>query len=243
MDFSLFWPIGFILFLSTVVVRVAGFGGSLTAVPLLAPLIGVPVATPIMSLFGVTNFSVVIFQQWRDITFRDVWRMVVTTILFTPLGIYLVFIIPESTLRLTLGIVCIAYSIYRLLKLPSPKLKNVNWGWFVGIIAGLASGAFAVGGVPAVIYADMQEWQPEQFRLNMFSFFLVTSCFSVMTRFAAGQITWQVIGYWLGAIPFMMAGLFVGKQLALRVNKERFRQLVLVMLIVLGVRLIRSAFA
>ena len=52
MELPLFWSIGLILFLSTVVVRVAGFGGSLTSMPLLVPLIGLSAAAPVMTLFS-----------------------------------------------------------------------------------------------------------------------------------------------------------------------------------------------
>ena len=165
MDWSLFWSIGLTLFAATTVVRVAGFGGSLVSMPLLVPLIGLPAATPVMTLFGITTFSIAIGQRWRDVTIKDIWRLTTMSVLVAPLGIYLIYVAPESVLRLSLGVTCILYALYRLFKLPFPQLKNPNWGWLFGAFAGLASGAFSVGGVPTVIYANTQAWEPERFRL------------------------------------------------------------------------------
>ena len=241
-DIGLYLQIGMVLFCATVVVRVAGFGSSLVAMPLIVPLITVPIASPVMALFNVANFAVVISQYWRELTFKDIWRNIVGAILFIPLGIWILFLIPEDVLRFSLGAFVITYAIYRLLNLPFPKLKNPNWGWVAGMVAGITSGAFTLGGVPTVIYADTQDWEPDHFRLNMFTFFLITGIASTIIRFFAGQITWQVVAYWAFSLPFMVAGLYVGTRLAKRVNREQFRRLVLVLLIVLGGRLIGSAF-
>ena len=229
------------MFAATVVVRIAGFGGSLVAMPLLIPLIGLHAASPLMNLFGMTTFSVTLYQQWQELTFRDMARVMATAVIATPFGVYLLFIIPEPTLRLVLGIICISYATYRLFKLPNPNLTHPHWGWLFGTIAGLFSGAFNVGGVPAVIYATAQEWQPERFRLNMFSFLLIISSFGLISRYAAGQLTSTVISYWLFTTPFMLIGLAVGKYLTRFVNQKQFQTLVLLLLLVLGARLIATA--
>ena len=241
MDWSLFWFIGLTLFAATTVVRVAGFGGSLVSMPLLVPMLGLPVATPVMTLFGITNFSIVIGQQWRNVTVRDIWRLAIMSILMVPLGIYLIYVVPEWLLRLSLGAFCCLYALYRLFQLPFPQLKNPNWAWLFGAFAGVASGAFSLGGVPTVIYADTQTWAPERFRLNMFSYFLLSNIFTLASRIVAGQITRLVIIYWLGAIPFLLCGLWLGQRIAQKVDRDRFQKLVLVMLILLGGRLAWSA--
>lgn len=234
---------GLILFGSTLVVRLAGFGGSLTAMPLLSPMLGLNVAAPLMNLFGVTNFSTLVIQKWRDVTFSDMWRLVVMNILFTPLGIWMLLWVDESVLRLILGVLCAGYALMRLANVPPPALKNPNWGWLYGFFSGVFTGAFSVGGVPAVLYADTQDWEPERFRLNMFSFFSVTSGINVVTRYFAAQLTLDLIFLWISVTPFLFAGLWVGEKLTHLVNKERFQKLVLLLLIILGGRLIYSALS
>lgn len=240
-DWTLFFSIGAILFLATIVVRLAGFGGSLVAMPLLIPLIGLHVASPLMNLVWMTTFIIPLYQQWHSLTLRDVWRLAVLAVLLTPFGVYMLFVFPEAALRLTLGIICVVYAIYRLLQLPTPQFASPHWEWLFGGLAGLFGGAFNVGGVPTVIYASTQPWEPERFRLNMFSFFLCTSLFALISRYVAGQLTGIVVQHWLLVLPFLLAGLGVGQYLTRFVDRERFQTLVLLLLIVLGGRLILTA--
>ena len=118
-DYQQILSVGLILFSATVVVRLAGFGSSLVAMPLLTPLLGLSVASPLMNLFGVTNFSVVIFQRWKELTLKDVWRLALMTVLIIPLGISLVYVVPESFLRFVLGMICIVYALYGFTNLPA----------------------------------------------------------------------------------------------------------------------------
>lgn len=234
--------VGMVLFVSTIVVRVAGFGASLTAMPVISPILGLNVAAPLMNLFGATNSSVLVVQKWKEFTFSDMWRLAVMNILFTPVGIWTVEWVAESSLRLILGVVCGGYALLRLAKIPPPALDDPNWGWVYGFFSGVFTGAFSVGGVPAVLYAETQQWEPERFRLNMFSFFALISGVNLITRYFAGQLTLGLIFLWLTVIPFMFIGLWVGEKLTHFINKDRFQQLVLVMLVILGGRLVYSAF-
>ncbi|MEM7333115.1 MAG: sulfite exporter TauE/SafE family protein [Chloroflexota bacterium] len=233
--------IGGILFAATVVVRLAGFGGSLVAMPLIVPSLGLAVSAALMNLFGVTNFSFVIFQQWRDLTFGDVWRIILAGALFYGVGIWMVVYIPESVMRFGLGVICILFALYGLAKLPFPRLMHPIWEWATGVFAGLFGGAFSVSGVPAILYASTQDWEPVRFRLNMFTFFLSMSFIGVILRIFAGQITGELIAIWLTAVPFLFAGIRLGEFLTRFVSREQFRQIVHVLLIILGVRMINSA--
>lgn len=234
--------VGLVLFTSSLVVRVAGFGAAITAMPIISPMLGLNVAAPLMNLSGATNFTTLIIQKWKEFTFSDMWRVALMNVLFTPVGIWIVAWVDESILRLILGIVCAGYALVRLGNIPPPALHNRNWGWLYGIFSGVFTGAFSVGGIPAVLYAETQQWEPERFRINMFSFFALISGANLLTRYFAGQITLDVVLLWLTSIPFMFFGLWVGEWLTQFINKERFQKLVLVMLVILGGRLVYSAF-
>ncbi len=241
LDLELIFTIGGILFSATVVVRLAGFGGSLVAMPLIVPMLGLTFSASLMNLFGVASFSFVIFQRWRDLTFGDVWRIILAGMFLYPVGIWTAVFVPEALMRFVLGIICILFAIYGLAKLPFPLLQHPIWQWITGAFAGLFGGAFSVSGVPAILYSSTQDWEPERFRLNMFTFLLTMSMIGVVFRILAGQITRPVVSLWLTAVPFLYLGINVGEYLTRFVSRERFRQLVLVLLIILGGRMINSA--
>lgn len=243
LDVQQIFSVGLILFGATVVVRLAGFGGALVAMPLLVPMLTLPVSSAVMNLFGITNFGVVLLRNRQTVTFRDVWRMALTAVLFVPLGIYLIFVVPEWLMRLVLGTICMSYGIYSSLTVKELVVTNLNWQWLVGSLSGLFAGAFNVGGVVAVLYTDTQQWEPERFRLNMFSFFLTTAVFGLISRYVSNLLTAQVLIIWLGSVPFLLLGLAVGGYLSPFISRPRFRQLVRGMLVLLGARLIWSALA
>lgn len=234
--------VSLVMFLSTTVVRIAGFGGALVAMPLLVPLLGLQVASPLTNLIALPTFLFALVQQWREMTLADVWRMAIANILLAPLGIYLVYIIPEMWLFLSLGAVCMLYGLMRMANIQTIQHTNLNWAYFYGGISGLIGGAFNIGGPPAVLYADTRHWEPDRFRANMFSYFLVTSIFSIIGRYVAGQITVPVLWLWAFSLPAVFFAILTGQFIANRINKRQFQQIVFVLLIVLGTRLMWTAF-
>ncbi|MEM8860133.1 MAG: sulfite exporter TauE/SafE family protein [Chloroflexota bacterium] len=236
------FAVAFILFFSTMIVRIAGFGGALVSMPIVVPILGLAAASPLMNLLGITTFSTVILQKWRELTFKDMWRVALGNIAFVPVGIWILGQVDELWLRLFFGVLCIGYVLIRLANVPPPVLKNPNWGWLYGMVSGIFTGTFSLGGTAAALYADSQRWEPEPFRLNMFSFLAVTAYVNAITRYFAGQFTLTVVLFWIFGSPCILLGIWAGERLAVYVNKEMFQKLVLGLLVVLGGRLIYGVF-
>lgn len=78
-----------VVFVATLVRSAFGFGEALVAVPLLALMIPVSVATPLMALVSVTVAAMVVFQDWDKVHLRSVRPLVGFTFLGIPLGVLL----------------------------------------------------------------------------------------------------------------------------------------------------------
>ncbi len=243
MTIPLWLSIGFTIFFATTTLRMAGFGAALVAMPIFTPLLGIVTAAPLMTSFSFTNFSLTMMQFWRRLTLRDVWRLTLASLLFIPVGVLSINYISETILRFLLGLSCVVFAVYRLIKLPLPALKNPRWAYLFGCLSGLLGGAVNVNGVPVVIYAETQGWEIERYRINLFSFFFASSVVSVISRFAAGQFTRQIGLQWLQALPFLLAGNLIGNYLTRFVDRKRFGKLVLGLILVMGVRTIMVAVA
>ena len=118
--------VGLVLFTSSLVVRVAGFGAAITAMPIISPMLGLNVAAPLMNLSGATNFTTLVIQKWKEFSFSDMWRVALMNVLFTPLGIWIVAWVDESILRFILGVFCAGYALVRLANISPPTLNNRN---------------------------------------------------------------------------------------------------------------------
>lgn len=234
----LFLQIGLVFLASMFVMRMAGFGNALIAMPLLIGILGLERAAPLMNVVGFVGLAIALAQMWRHLTLRDIWRWVVGAAVTLPIGVRMIGVIPDDVIRLMLGGLVVVFAVYRLANFPPLPIKNENWGIVAGLIAGFFSGIVNIPGPPVVIYAESQDWEPDRFRMNTMSFFLVTSVYSFVNRVMVGQVTWEVVGLSLSSLPFVAVGLFLGWWVSKRIDREAFKRLVLVLLLVIGVRLI-----
>ena len=76
-----------IVFLSTLVQSTFSFGGALVALPLLALVVDIKTATPLMTLLSCSIACLVTTRRWRDIQVGNAWRIIVSACLGIPLGI------------------------------------------------------------------------------------------------------------------------------------------------------------
>lgn len=227
--------IGFASFVQAV----SGFGQGLVAMPLLTQLIGRALAAPIFALIALVAEIIVILRYRHALTLKRSWRLMVAALLTIPIGIIGAPLIPERILLLVLGVIVLAYAIYALVSPRIPALKDPRWGFGFGAVSGLLSGAFNTGGPPLVMYGATQRWQPHEFKANLQGLFLVSSVTLIMGHTLTGALAqgevWRLALFGLGG---MAVGLTAGFSLDRRISAARFRTLVQVMLIILGLTLI-----
>ncbi|TAM85496.1 MAG: sulfite exporter TauE/SafE family protein, partial [Candidimonas sp.] len=93
----------FILFFATFVRSAFGFGEALIAVPLLAFIIPIGVATPVVVLLSITVASIIIAQDWRQVNFRSAGWLFLSTIVGLPLGLWLLTAVGEGIVKVILA--------------------------------------------------------------------------------------------------------------------------------------------
>src|SRR5665213_415958 len=103
-----------VIFLATLVRSTFGFGESLVAVPLLALCIPLEIAVPVSVLVSITVAGVVVVQDWKKIHFSSAGWLVFYTLLGIPLGLLLLTSINGQIVKLALGVIIVAFSIYSL---------------------------------------------------------------------------------------------------------------------------------
>jgi hypothetical protein len=104
-----------VFFVATTIRSTFGFGEALIAVPILALLLPVKVATPVAVLASITVALIVVLQDWRHVHARSAVRLVLSTLLGIPLGLLLLKRVPEPYVKFSLGVVILAFSLYWLL--------------------------------------------------------------------------------------------------------------------------------
>ena len=115
------------------------------------------------------------------------------------------------------------------------QIKNMKLAFsFASFSGGILAGSASIGGPAAVMILGGSKLAPSSFRYAMSVFFLVTYSYATMMHGAGGNIGKEELILFSMMIPFMVAGLFIGEKIIARVDKVKFRKVVLLILIVAG---------
>ena len=227
-----------IVFFAIVVQAASGFGLALVSMPLLVGVIGVGTATPLVAVIGITAEIFLLRRYWQALNFSAVKRLSLASIFGIPLGVYVLREVDGRIVTTVLGIIVTGYALYALLAPRLPQLRQPGWAYGFGFLGGVLSGAYNTSGPPVIIYGTCRRWEPTTFKGNLQAYFLLTSLFALSAHALSGNFTAVVWQNYLLALPGIGLGLLVGHWVDGRLNPARFRQGVLLLLVLLGIRLI-----
>lgn len=223
-----------ILFMAAFVQSVSGFGSALVSMAFLSALIGVRVAAPLFAVCGVLLEIVLLIRFRQELSLRDIWKVVLASILGVPFGVILLGRVSERIALAVLGLILISYSIHALMGKRLPQSDHFSLPWLAGFLGGMLGGAYNTSGPPMILYADTQAWEPERFKSNLQGYFIVNSLQVVLGHYLAGNFQPEVLRWLPYAIPAIAAGLLAGALLDRHIPPLLFRRIVLVLLIVMG---------
>lgn len=235
-------PILTIIFFAVLVQSLSGFGSGLVAMPLLAQLIGLEKAAPLIALIGIfLNLSLTLYYRY-EFQLNAVIRLTLSAAIAIPFGVYWAqYFNPEFGLKL-LGFVIIIYAAIALIlerfKIPLPRLDSPRWTYGFGLLSGLLSGAYNTGGPPVVIYGACRRWNPAVFKSNLNGFFMVSTAMVIFNHALHRHYTDTVFKLFLYSLPVMAIAIVAGLFLSKFINPIGFRTLILILLVAIGLRLL-----
>jgi uncharacterized membrane protein YfcA len=230
-----------ILFLATFIRSAFGFGEALVSVPLLAMLMPVKVAAPVAVLVSITVAAIIIAQDWRQIHIKSALRLIIPSLIGTPLGLWALVKVPPGAIKGILAVVIICFSAYSLIRQGTMRLRNDHFAWLFGLVAGVLGGAYGMQGPPLVIFGTLRRWSPQHFRATLQGYFFPASG-AVMIGYAlTGLWIGAVTRYYLLALPLVVIAILLGRIANRRMTGEVFVQFVHVGLILIGSTLLYEA--
>jgi len=234
-----------ILFISTLVRAVFGFGNALIAMPLLAmTAIGMKTATPIVALIAVILALAILVKDWQVIDFKITWRLLIGTLPGIPLGLFLLKGPHENTGKIILALVITGFSLYSLFR---PRLFALKHEWAsypFGFLAGILGGAYNFNGPPIVIYGTLRKWPPDCFRANLQGYFFPANLIIIAGHGLGGLWTPTVGWYFLLSLPAVLLSMWIGNRLNRMIPQGQFDRYIHIILIMVGALLfIRTVLA
>ena len=244
---------------------ISGFGFALLAMPLAtlafsvaAPgVMGVRIAAPLVAMTGFTLYAVNLLRYRQALQWHAVTRLALAAACGIPLGIWMVATVNETVVKLILAAVLILYALNSLLRpllTLAPTSLTPTAGraggadsafvlagagvYLAGFLAGLLGGAYNTPGPPVIIYGTLQGWPRNEFRSILQALFLFSSALVIVSHLVAGHLTATVWTHYLIGLPALLLGVGLGAQVDRRLDHDRFRQVLNVMILLTGLVLI-----
>lgn len=227
-----------VILLAACVQTLSGFGFALLVMPVATMLFGIHTAGPSIALVGLALYAANLARYHRGVDKHEAVRLAAAALAGIPLGLWLVINISESAVKPLLGVILAAFALYNLAPLPQLPVPPPRLVYLAGFLAGCLGGAYNTSGPPIIIYGAARRWERERFRGVLQAFFVLSATGTVTAHLVAQRITGTVIGLAAAALPALAVGVLLGWRLDPLINKEHFRTLVYVLILLLGTSLI-----
>ena len=223
---------------------VIGLGLPLITVSLLSLLL------PVQQVVGLLALPILFSNAWQAHRaggiaqpIRRFWPLVLTAFVGVVAGVYLLVSVSQDLLYVILGIIVVLSCTVMLTKW-APTIKpslEKPVGVIVGAVAGVCGGISTIWAPPISIYLLMLDVRKEEFIRAVGALFMIGGVPTVILYWMNGIVHAGNIWHSAALVPAAFLGMAAGKRLRDRLPQERFRRLILIFLIFLGLVLIGHA--
>jgi uncharacterized membrane protein YfcA len=235
MDITLasFIALFLIVFATAGIQAIVGFGFALLSVPIMIQVVDLHRAVILASLIGTANN----FYQYRDLKHdqdkTQVRRFLWASFIGAPLGIFAFIYADQDVLKIFLGL-GVLLGVILLVRGRDLTNAHISLDWSMGVISGFLLTSTSTNGPPLVFALQARKSEPQVFRATLNMIFLVSGVYGLVLFAAFGEIATSDL--WLAAavLPSMVIGVSMGRFIRNRVDPNRFRIAVLVLLTLAG---------
>ena len=176
--------------------------------------------------------------QARGIFVHINWRPLVVLLLAgvigTPVGVYLLGVLPDDPMRIAVQSFILITSI--LLVFSKKRSFHVSLAIYglVGLLAGAVNGATALSGLVLALFFTFSGEKAAVMRATMIAYFFVTDLWTGGLLSASGHFDTLTVTRILAALPLLGFGVWVGSRRFVSGSPESFRTYVLWLLLALS---------
>jgi uncharacterized membrane protein YfcA len=222
---------------------VAGLSGF--AFGLVAASLWLYVLTPLQSASLIVGFGLLVqgYSVWKlraAIDWRRLWPFMIGAVVGVPVGVSLLTLANPKSVRIAVGAILIAYSLYAFLR-PQLKVATVvppAADMAVGFVNGLLGGLTGLAGIIITIWCNLRGLPKDLQRATFQPVAVVVFGMAALMLGAKGSLTVETAKLFALGLPFLFAGTWLGLKLFGRIDEGTFRKIVLALLFVSGVALL-----
>jgi uncharacterized protein len=220
------------------------FGTGLTAMPLWLQVLDPVLAAQASAAASVTGHASMLPRLAPAIDWRRMAPMVVAGVAGVPIGTWILPWISVWAFKLMIGAALVAFSTFMLVAAGRVRLSSGGpmAEAAVGFAGGILGGLAGLPGPLPTVWAALKGWPRDERRAVFLAFNMTILAAMLAASLLRGLLSWGFAATVAVAIPGTLIGARLGAMLYRRLDDRRFDHLVLLLLMLSGLGLLRSAY-
>lgn len=225
-----------------------GVGCTIIAAAVTNGLLGTEAGVPYGTLITLPFLYFLGIKAFREVSWKDLVRIVVLCLPGIFLGNYLFQAISPDIAKISIGAMVTLIALMNIYKsIVKPKLFGVNdinneqdstakkiFRYSCLILGGIVHGAFNIGGPLITVYTIEAVQEKEKFRNTMNMVWVVLNTWNAFSQYRSGAFTPYMLSALLVGLPMAAIGFFLGMEFLKKINREQFLRIVYVVLLFVG---------
>ncbi|MDH8678345.1 sulfite exporter TauE/SafE family protein [Fusibacter bizertensis] len=227
--------VSLIILVSAIVQGATSFGFSLLALPLLGYFYNLKIIVPTLVIFSIVLNLIILLRLRLVPKFKELAILAFFAICFIPVGVNVLIFVDEILLKRIVGLLLIIISVI-MFKGITIKLKHKTFSYMIaGILSGILNGAVSLSGPPIVVLLASDQKNKNEFRASLTFLFLLLNVVTIFLFANKGLFENKEIINMLFLLPVMIMGTFVGIYLGNKIDEQKFKKIVLILLMIMGI--------
>lgn len=222
------------IFSAAFVQMLAGFGFALLAMPIMTLAVPVEQAVVVVAIFGLATTAWQSIHLRHDAAPRLVRRLTVFSLIGMPIGLVVLNVVDDRALRIVLGV-----SVLVATALLAGRISLAHAGPGLdagcGFLSGVLNTSLGTNGPPLVFDLQARGLDADRFRATIAAVFVFSNIVALVLFAVDGKISGDELQAAAVAAPAWALGQGLGWPVRRHVHGERFRRLVLLLLLAVGV--------
>lgn len=230
-------------FLAALVIGSAGFAFAIVVTGIWIHVLPPPVLVLLAAVCATLLHATSVWQFRREIEYGLLWPFLAGAVFGVPLGVFALRHVNTAVFRHLFGAFMIAYSVYMLARLRLPVVRLAPAAAraadaAVGGVSGILGGLAMLHGTLPTIWCGLRGWDKRRSRCVYQPYIGFTAVLVMLVAGLNVDVDPARFGaYLLACLPALAAGLWLGLRLFDWISEERFRRLLLWLILASGVSL------
>jgi uncharacterized membrane protein YfcA len=222
--------VGVVALVASTLQAIAGFGFALLAVPAMAAVVEPRVAVVVCTALGLITSAVQSTVERRHTDWLLVRRLTWAALAGMPVGFVVFLTVSDTVLRVLLAL-GVSSAVVLLARGVDLRHVGPSFDRSMGFVSGVLSTSLATNGPPLVFGLQARHLPANRFRATLATVFVISGAVSLGAFIVAGRVEGTAAAGVVVGLPAIAVGVLAGRRLARAVQPQKFRLVVLTLMV------------